>query len=193
MKNRKTIIFILLFVLFAGIFLHRGIQIYRAQNSIDQKEARSVDNNKAKEITLEAGKSYTVGQGGFKAGYYDIIAKENTSTNFFGLVTGQKILNRYFYEGNRIDIEGKGAVLLKPSQFEPIQFHEGKAILKNIRGYFEVGKEIPAGTYRISIVKHGEAIFAVQRSNLGMDKPVSYTHLDVYKRQVFIPFFSVIL
>ena len=100
MKNRKTIIFILLFMVFAGIFLHRGIQIYKAQNSIDQKEARSVDNNKAKEITLEAGKSYTVGQDGFKSGYYDIIAKENTVTN---TVSYTHLI--YLYEFRFIDFE----------------------------------------------------------------------------------------
>lgn len=165
MKNKQRIIFLVLFIIMSGIL------IFRYFNSKDITEKmRNTKDNTAEEIHLKGPKVYIVGDE-IKAGYYDIEAKNVVATNAFDIGKNQRILNYAFRKDNEIVLDADSEVLLLPSNFEPIIFHDNIANFKNTTGDFHVGKEIKPGTYCIRVdIDNDDALFLVQVSNLEKDE-----------------------
>lgn len=148
-----------------------GILVYRYFDSKDTTiQMRNTKDNATEELRLKGPKTYTVGDE-IEEGYYDIVAENIVITNAFDIGKNQKILNYVFRKDNKIVLDADSEVLLIPSEFKPITFHDGVAILKNTTGDFYAGKEIKPGAYRIELdTDNDDALFLVQVSNLEKDE-----------------------
>jgi len=116
--------------------------------------------NEKGEFVLEGGEGYSVGTGDLAPGRYDIEAtgEVREGEEYYTAAPGQKALGEWYWETNGIDVPEGSAWILKPAAMAPLEKVGDTYTLRNTVGQFEVGVQIEAGVYEVTLEVEGENV-----------------------------------
>ncbi|UFU01411.1 zf-HC2 domain-containing protein [Radiobacillus kanasensis] len=168
-KKRKTSTYLITICSLLGFFLGAFIvysnnTVLNRVTTISIEDKRNKATNSAKPVVIDSSfwKSNQVDNEEFMPGYYDIeVIEGNIRVENVRLEKGDKYLGAAFYSNNLISVKGDGTAKFTPAKFEKVQAESKEWILTNKSVIYQVGNEIPPGTYEVKVANKQDRPFSV--------------------------------